>query len=70
MEKLTYYLNDYFGQLIRLIHSHGGDVVKFAGDALLAVWPTDDEVQIAIRANYELLRHNSRRWSYWLAHAQ
>jgi len=31
-------LNVYFKQLIDCIHVHGGDVVKFAGDALLAVW--------------------------------
>ena len=37
-EELTALLNDYFGHLIRLVLGHGGDVVKFAGDALLAVW--------------------------------
>jgi len=38
-EELTSLLNSYFGQLIELITDHGGDVVGFAGDALLAVWP-------------------------------
>ena len=38
-EELGGILNDYFGQLTALIAEHGGDVVKFAGDALLAVWP-------------------------------
>src|SRR5262245_17608879 len=38
-EVLTRELNTYFGQLIDLITSHGGDVIKFAGDALTAVWP-------------------------------
>lgn len=42
-ETLTHILNDYFGQLINLITWHGGDVVKFAGDALLAVWPAAAE---------------------------
>ena len=37
-EVLTQHLNDYFSQLIEIIHEHGGDVVKFAGDAMLAVW--------------------------------
>ena len=32
-------LNEYFGQLIDIIHNYGGDVVKFAGDAVIAVWP-------------------------------
>lgn len=38
-EQLTQILNTYFKQLIDLIAAHGGDVVKFAGDALLALWP-------------------------------
>jgi len=36
---LTRALNAYFGKLLDVITAHGGDVVKFAGDALLAVWP-------------------------------
>ena len=38
-EKLSQLLNTYFGQLISLIAEYGGDVVKFAGDGLLALWP-------------------------------
>jgi len=38
-EELRRLLNVFFDQLINLISAHGGDVVKFAGDALLAVWP-------------------------------
>jgi predicted ATPase len=41
-EELTRHLNDYFSSLIEVIHEHGGDVVKFAGDALLALWPAQD----------------------------
>ncbi|MEM7034606.1 MAG: adenylate/guanylate cyclase domain-containing protein [Chloroflexota bacterium] len=37
-EELTAILNAYFGKLIRIIDAYGGDVVKFAGDALLALW--------------------------------
>ncbi len=44
-EELGGILNDYFGQFTALIAEHGGDVVKFAGDALLAVWPTLGEDQ-------------------------
>jgi class 3 adenylate cyclase len=39
-EDLTYVLNNYFGSLIDLISAHGGDIVKFAGDGLYAIWPT------------------------------
>ncbi len=40
-EELTRLLNNYLGQLIDLIISYGGDIVKFAGDALLAIWPKE-----------------------------
>ncbi|HMA38211.1 MAG TPA: adenylate/guanylate cyclase domain-containing protein [Chloroflexia bacterium] len=40
-EELTTLLNGYFGQLIAHIERHGGDIVKFAGDALLALWPAE-----------------------------
>jgi len=39
VETLARILNEYFGQLIDIIHEYGGDVVKFAGDAVIAVWP-------------------------------
>jgi class 3 adenylate cyclase/tetratricopeptide (TPR) repeat protein len=38
-ELLSDALNAYFERLIELIASHGGDVVKMAGDALIALWP-------------------------------
>jgi len=38
-EELTQLLNAYFSQLINHINTYGGDVVKFAGDALIALWP-------------------------------
>lgn len=38
-EQLTEQLNSYFGRLVDLITVHGGDVIKFSGDGLLAFWP-------------------------------
>ena len=38
VEDLARILNEYFGQLIDIVHEYGGDVVKFAGDAVIAVW--------------------------------
>ena len=38
LECLSETLNDYFARMIDVIYAHGGDVMKFAGDALLAVW--------------------------------
>ena len=43
VEKVSIALNDYFGRWINIISEYGGDVVKFAGDALLAIWPVDSK---------------------------
>ena len=51
-EALTRILNAYFGPLIEMIHAAGGDVVKFAGDGLLAMWPVrgnGDGLAVAIQ---------------------
>lgn len=40
LEILSKELNTYFDKLITIIHRYGGDVIKFAGDALLVVWAT------------------------------
>lgn len=40
VDTLTRTLNAWFGALIAEIERHGGEVVKFAGDGLLAVWGT------------------------------
>ena len=47
VETLARILNEYFGQLIDIIHDYGGDVVKFAGDAVIAVWPVVPDVTIS-----------------------
>ena len=39
VEKVSVALNDYFGRWINIISEYGGDVLKFAGDAILAIWP-------------------------------
>jgi len=44
-EDLTQELNTYFGQLIDIIIHYGGDVVKFAGDALTAIWTTSLDIE-------------------------
>jgi predicted ATPase/class 3 adenylate cyclase len=46
VEELSRLLNSYFGQLIDLFLAHGGDIVKFAGDGLLAIWtPTHKDAE-------------------------
>lgn len=53
IEELSELLQRWFGGLVDLIAAHGGDVVKFAGDALLAVWlglPGEDPEETCARA--------------------
>jgi class 3 adenylate cyclase/tetratricopeptide (TPR) repeat protein len=38
-EELTLTLNGIFTPLVECIQAHGGDIVKFAGDALVVAWP-------------------------------
>ena len=47
VEALARILNEYFGQLIDIVHEYGGDVVKFAGDAVIAVWPIVSDLPAA-----------------------
>ena len=52
-ERLTQILNDYFSRLIDVVRAHQGDIVKFAGDALIAVWraaDSDDDLADAVSA--------------------
>ncbi len=49
-EELTRLLNGYFSHMIALIEAEGGEVVKFSGDALTAVFPAgQDSLSIATR---------------------
>jgi class 3 adenylate cyclase/tetratricopeptide (TPR) repeat protein len=47
VEKLTQLVNAHLAPLVDLILDHGGDVVKFAGDALLALWPAEGDLEEA-----------------------
>ena len=38
-EDLVQFLNDYFGAMTDAVGRHGGEVLKFVGDALLAIFP-------------------------------
>jgi class 3 adenylate cyclase len=50
-ETLAEILNASFGGVIERIHAHGGDIVSFAGDAILAVWTAGpDETAAAVTA--------------------
>lgn len=47
-EELNSFLNSTFDAFITAITALGGDIVVFAGDALLALWPADSEDLAAI----------------------
>jgi adenylate cyclase len=52
-------LNDYFDAMARPVHAHGGEILKFIGDAMLAIFPMRDDLdrdlkcQIALQAALE-----------------
>src|SRR5574339_325269 len=65
VETLARILNEYFGQLIDIIHDYGGDVVKFAGDAVIAVWPivADDVAAGGTGTIHTISRADQWQWT-------
>ena len=49
-EAISQILNQYFSQLIETIYAYDGDIVKFAGDALMAIWKDRRAEDLALRA--------------------
>lgn len=48
-EELTQILDLYFGHLVRIVTVHGGDVIKFSGDGLIALWYGDEPLPVLTR---------------------
>ena len=69
--ELIAWLNDYFAAIGRAITQHDGEILKFIGDAILAVWPVSASrtreatcraaLAAAKAANIELDALNARR---------
>ena len=68
-EALVALLNDYFGRMSRVIEQHRGQVSKFIGDGLMAVfgahapnpWQVNDAVHAALAMQQALAEHNAAR---------
>ena len=41
-ENLKKHINKLFTKIVHVIVSFGGDIIKFAGDAMFILWPTSD----------------------------
>ena len=42
-EFLSVHLNRYFSLMVKTVASEGGDVFKYAGDAMIVLWPPDSD---------------------------
>lgn len=73
-EKIGATLNGFFGPLIDLVRKHGGDVIKFSGDAVTIAWVSEEPAPdwrrpVTAPKNFDTRRTsvsvpNSRRVSY------
>ena len=46
-EALSELVNECFGDLVRCVYEHGGEVDKFVGDAVLAYWRISDSIDLS-----------------------
>jgi class 3 adenylate cyclase len=68
-EQVSMHLNRYFGELINAVNKHGGDVLKFAGDALICLFgsPNCGEdlsvlIQKAVQCGMEMQQGDLREY--------
>lgn len=50
VQKLAQYLDIYIGKLVDIITANGGDIVKFAGDAVFAIWENENAMSQSLLA--------------------
>ena len=48
-DELIELLNQYFGPMCNAVEANGGEVLKFIGDAMLAIFPVEDDAVAASR---------------------
>lgn len=49
-EKYLELLNHFFDAIAQAVYAHGGDILKFIGDAVLAIFPTDESTKTGCEA--------------------
>src|SRR6266508_2622388 len=62
VETLARILKEYFGELIDIIHDYGGDVVKFDGEAVIAVCPIVSDLPTT-GSNASVSREDQWQWT-------
>ena len=68
-DELIGMLNSYFGPMCEAVTANGGEVLKFIGDAMLAIFPVETDAALACRhalaaaksAEHALTQENARR---------
>lgn len=60
-EKLSKVINAYFELIVNLVTAHGGDVLKFAGDAIFAEWQASPEETADLNSSISFLPQTSSK---------
>ncbi len=62
-DKLVLFLNKYFGAMTRAVEAHGGEVLKFIGDEVMAIFPynTPEEARDAAQRALMAARETTQR---------
>ncbi|KAL1511572.1 hypothetical protein AB1Y20_006366 [Prymnesium parvum] len=67
-EILNQIINRFFEELIAIIHRHAGDVIKFAGDAVLSIWSSSasgDRIQDLTRRAVACALEQIEKMHHW-----
>jgi len=54
-DKLVVFLNKYFGAMTEAVEAHGGEVLKFIGDEVMAIFPYETQAEAADAAHRALM---------------
>lgn len=73
-EKLLELLSEYFAGMSTIIQAHGGCLLEFIGDAILAVWnapvPCDEHAVAALRATVQMQAYLREKQAEWQRRGQ